>query len=101
MRRAGGVVDVGASLFTNGGASVAGNAIRILSGGIFDSGGRYYSLFPGTNAAGVADPFYNLKSLNYTFSTFPGAMVQETAAGGTVQRVQHPMAAPCSRTRPA
>ena len=80
---AGGVVDVGASLFTNGGALVAGNAIRILSGGIFDSGGAI-TLSPGTNAAGVADPFYNLKSLNYTFSTFPGATVQETEAGGAI-----------------
>jgi filamentous hemagglutinin family protein len=79
--QAGGVVDVGASLFTKGGVSVGGNAIRIVSGGIFDSGGTI-SLNPGTNAAGVADPFYMLKSLNYTFSTFPGTMVQETAAGG-------------------
>ena len=81
--QSGGVVDVGASLFTSFVAAVEGNAIRIVSGGIFNSGGSIY-LLPGTNAAGVSDPFYNLKSLNYTFSTFPGTMVQETAASGNI-----------------
>ena len=64
----------------------------------FSTAAEVFFLIPGTNAAGVADPFYNLKSLNYTFSTFPGTMVQETAAGGMVQ-VFNPKAAPCSRTR--
>ena len=86
----GGVVDIGTSLFSGGGAYVAGNAIRVISGGIFDSGGEI-DLVPGTNAAGVMDPFNNnagmpgmASSLNYTLSTFPGTLVQETAPGGEI-----------------
>ena len=82
--QSGGVVDIGTSLFTNADATVSGNAIRVLSGGITDSGG-FIDLLPGTDAAKVADPFYSLKSLNYTFSLFGGSLIQETAASGDVQ----------------
>ncbi len=85
----GGVVDVAASLFTKGAgfsAVLEGNAIRVISGGIFASGGDIF-LGPGTNAAAVADPFYDsagnyvpgmgASSLGYTLSLFPGTTVQE------------------------
>jgi len=81
--QSGGVVDIRTSLFTSGVASVAGNAIRILSGGITTSAGPIF-LNPGTKASAVADPFDKLSSLSYTFSMFPGTQVAATGAGGSI-----------------
>jgi hypothetical protein len=89
------VVDVAASLFTKGAgfsAILQGNAIRVISGGVFSGGGNIF-LAPGTNAAAVSDPFYDnagnyvpgmgATSLGYTLSLFPGTTVQG-AAGTTL-----------------
>ncbi len=84
----GGVVDLATSLYTNGtggsanginfGAVIQGNVIRVLpNGNVFDTA-ENIGLFPGTNAKSVADPFYNLPSLNYTLSLFGGTLVQAT-----------------------
>ena len=93
ISQTGGVVDIAASIFTNGkngNAFLAGNAIRVISGGVFASGGDI-DLLPGTNAAAVSDPFYDnagnyvpgmgATSLGYTLSLFPGTTAQNTGAG--------------------
>lgn len=86
-----GVIDLATSIFTNDAntitlqnstvplsAYIAGNAIRVLpNGNVFATAGNI-GLFPGTNAAGVADPFYNIPALGYTFSLFGGTWVQAT-----------------------
>jgi hypothetical protein len=81
--KAGGVVDIATSLFTNGNVFVSGNAIRVLSGGITSSGEDIF-FAPGTKASAVADPFYNLTSLNYTFSLFGGAQITGTGTNSVV-----------------
>ena len=81
--QAGGVVDVATQLYTTGGATVQGNAIRVLSGGITDVDGSTIFFVPGTGAAKVADPFFGLTSLGYTFSLFPGTLISSASATGT------------------
>ena len=84
-----GIIDLATSIFTNDAntvtvgnapiaAYIAGNAIRVLpNGNVFATAGNI-GIFPGTNAGGVPDPFYNLSSLNYNFGLFPGTLVQAT-----------------------
>ena len=88
------MIDLATSIFTNDvnantvtvgnpataiAAYMAGNAIRYPpNGNVFATAGNI-GLFPGMNAAGVADPFYNLTSLKYTFSLFGGTLVKATA----------------------
>jgi hypothetical protein len=87
-----GVIDLATTIFTNDANTVtlqnstvplsvymAGNAIRVLpNGNVFATAGNI-GLFPGTNAAGVADPFYHLPSLINNVSLFAGTLVQATA----------------------
>ena len=95
----GGVVDIATSLFSNGSVappapflapentSVEANAIRVLSGGITTTTSAAdpdITLAPGTNAAGVPDPFYGLSGLGYTFSLFPGTSITSNASAGAI-----------------
>ena len=80
----GGVVDIVTPLYNKGGGgtTITGNAIRVLSGGgVFDPT-ELVTFNVGTKASAVADPFYMLSALNYTFSLFPGTTIN--GAGVTI-----------------
>jgi len=67
-----GVVDYGSTIYSH--FSVTGQAVRILSGGLYDPTGALDTINVGTGTA--TDPFAKNAKLGYNLSVFPKAMIQ-------------------------
>jgi hypothetical protein len=74
-----GVIDINSNLYATGTATLDGQAVRVMSGGVTTTGNDNVVV----GADGVTDPFYKNAKLGYAFSLFPGTTVG-ASGGGTV-----------------